>query len=145
MWMTKEEFQTKIEAGKTINYGCTSFYKDERYYYSCLIVNACGEGTESFESFEELWDEVSHYFLHGVDYSGSRGSKKVDNLPALDYDPQQFNPMCRYGESTIANYYGPGQDLEIRYDPHPRVVTIDQLTIKHKKKETEQCTLALSV
>ncbi len=149
MLMAKEEFQTKIESGQTIRYGCTSFYKDGRYYYSRWTTNVCGEGTESFESFEELWSEVSHYFLYGMDYSGKDKSRnrRMNNLPvgdppALDYDPKKFNPAATCGESIILNYYGPKQDLIIWFDPFPKAVTVDQLVMPNQIKEIKMKTRA---
>ena len=56
----------------------------------------------------------------------------VNDLPALDYDPKKFNSMGGYGESIISGYYDKGQDLVIRYNPHPDTVTVDSLAVKHK-------------
>ena len=103
--MTKEEFKEKIESGETVRYGCTSFYKDGKYYYSHFVSGIHGEGTEGFENFEELWSEVSHYFIYGVDYSENR---ELGKWPALSYDPQRFNNMAdSICNSVVTDISGP--------------------------------------
>lgn len=94
MIMSKELFFTKINAGEVVRIGRFNCRKEGRDY--CFFA----EEVEIFDSLSALWECVHSFILHGIDYSGSRGSK-VDNLPALNYNPQQFNSMINYNPKII--------------------------------------------
>lgn len=68
MRIKKEEVKAKIESGVCCTYGCISFYKSGGQYYYGRVAEKKINDTEVFDNFEDLWQEISHYFIYGVDY-----------------------------------------------------------------------------
>ena len=64
--MNKKTFRAKIENGICTTYGSCSFYKSGRQYYYGRYGEK-GRETKVFENFNDLWAEIGHYFLFGVD------------------------------------------------------------------------------
>lgn len=69
MRIKKEEVKAKLDAGGCLTYGCVSFHKwDGEYFYGRPAEIKRTRATEVFENFDDLWREISHYLIYGIDY-----------------------------------------------------------------------------
>jgi len=63
--MTKQEFQLRIEAGKSVQIDCHAFYKFSGTYFLSTPDDRYGSRTETFNDFNNFWLFAERYGKQG--------------------------------------------------------------------------------